>query len=40
VAAGPAVAGTREFNGIVQSGKIVLLSGELPEGTMVKVRVK
>ena len=30
----------REFNGIVQSGKIVLLSGELPEGTMVKVRVK
>ena len=30
----------REFNGIVQSGKIVLLSGELPEGTMVQVRVK
>ena len=30
----------REFNGIVQSGKVVLLSGELPEGTMVKVRVK
>jgi ribonuclease HI len=29
-----------EFNGIVQSGKIVLLSGELPEGTMVRVRVK
>jgi hypothetical protein len=30
----------REFNGIVQSGKIVLLSGELPEGTLVMVRVK
>jgi ribonuclease HI len=30
----------REFNGIVQGGKILLLSGELPEGTMVKVRVK
>jgi ribonuclease HI len=30
----------REFNGIVQSGRIILLSGELPEGTMVSVRVK
>ena len=30
----------REFNGIVQSGKILLLSGELPEGTLVRVRVK
>lgn len=30
----------REFNGIVQGGKIVLLSGELPEGTMVRIRVK
>lgn len=28
----------REWNGIVQGGRIVLLSGELPEGTMVKVR--
>ncbi len=39
----PAAASTgevREFNGIVQGGKILLLSGELPEGTMVKVRVK
>ncbi len=34
------VAEAREFNGIVQSGKIILLSGELPEGTMVRVRVK
>ena len=33
-------AAPREYNGIVQSGKIVLLSGELPEGTMVQVRVK
>lgn len=40
VAAVPAVAEAREFNGMVQSGKIVLLSGELPEGTLVKVRVK
>jgi probable phosphoglycerate mutase len=40
VAARPAVAEAREFPGIVQNGKIVLLSGELPEGTMVKVRVK
>jgi ribonuclease HI len=39
-AVAPAVAEAREFNGIVQSGKIVLLSGELPEGTLVKVRVK
>jgi hypothetical protein len=30
----------REFNGIVQGGKILLLSGELPEGTLVRVRVK
>ena len=30
----------REFNGIVQGGKIVLLSGELPEGTPVQVRVR
>jgi len=35
-----AAAEPREFNGIVQSGKIVLLSGELPEGTMVRVWVK
>jgi hypothetical protein len=28
------------LNGIVQGGRIILLSGELPEGTMVKVRVK
>ena len=28
----------REWNGIVQGGRIVLLSGELPEGTLVKVR--
>jgi len=34
------IAEAREFSGIVQNGKIVLLSGELPEGTMVKVRVK
>jgi len=40
VATAPAVVEAREFNGIVQSGKIVLLSGELPEGTLVKVRVK
>lgn len=40
VPAVPSVAEGREFNGIVQSGKIVLLSGELPEGTMVRVRVK
>ncbi len=31
---------SREFNGIVQGGKILLLSGELPEGTLVRVRVK
>ena len=30
----------REFNGIVQSGKILLLSGELPEGTLVRVRLE
>ena len=35
-----ATAQPREFNGIVQSGKIVLLSGELPEGTMVRVVVR
>jgi ribonuclease HI len=40
VAAAGVVAEAREFNGIVQSGKIVLLSGELPEGTLVRVRVK
>jgi ribonuclease HI len=40
VAAAAMVAEPREFNGIVQSGKVVLLSGELPEGTLVKVRVK
>src|SRR5450432_2117327 len=40
IAAAPAAVEVREFNGIVQSGKIVLLSGELPEGTLVKVRVK
>ncbi len=39
-AAAPMVAEPSEFNGIVKSGKIVLLSGELPEGTLVKVRVK
>jgi len=38
--AAPAVGESHEFNGIVQGGKILLLSGELPEGTMVKVRVK
>jgi len=38
--AAPVVAEVREFNGIVQSGKVILLSGELPEGTMVRVRVK
>jgi ribonuclease HI len=32
--------GPREFNGVVQGGKIQLLSGELPEGTLVQVRVK
>ena len=31
---------SREFNGIVQGGKILLLSGELPEGTLVRVRIK
>jgi len=40
VATAPTVPEAREFNGIVQSGKIILLSGELPEGTLVKVRVK
>jgi hypothetical protein len=30
----------REFNGIVEGGRIVLLSGDLPEGTRVKVRVE
>jgi ribonuclease HI len=40
VATAPAVAEAREFNGIVKSGKVVLLSGELPEGTLVKVRVE
>ena len=30
----------REFNGIVQGGKILLLSGELPEGTLVWIRLK
>jgi len=40
VATAPTVPEAREFNGIVQSGKVVLLSGELPEGTLVKVRVK
>ena len=30
----------REFNGIVQGGKILLLSGELPEGTLVRIRLK
>jgi hypothetical protein len=39
MAAAPAITEVREFNGIVQGGKIVLLSGELPEGTLVKVRV-
>ena len=29
-----------EFNGIVRGGKIELLSGHLPEGTAVEVRVK
>jgi len=40
MAAAPAITEVREFNGIVRSGKIVLLSGELPEGTLVKVQVK
>jgi ribonuclease HI len=30
----------REYNGIVQGGVVHLLGGELPEGTMVKVKVK
>jgi ribonuclease HI len=35
---GSAAPEAREWNGIVQGGRIVLLSGELPEGTLVKVR--
>ncbi|HEY7351554.1 MAG TPA: ribonuclease HI family protein [Terriglobales bacterium] len=31
---------TREFNGVVRSGKIELLDGTLPEGTAVQVRIK
>ena len=30
----------REFSGIVQGGKILLLSGDLPEGTLVRIRLK
>ncbi len=35
----PADKGATEFTGIVRGGTIELLSGELPEGTRVKVRV-
>jgi len=31
---------SQELNGIVRGGMIELLSGELPEGTLVKVRIK
>lgn len=37
---GPASPAVREINGIVQGGKVLLLGGELPEGTMVTVRVR
>lgn len=37
---GPASPAAREINGIVQGGKVLLLGGELPEGTMVTVRVR
>lgn len=30
----------REFNGIVKDGRVELLNGDLPEGTLVKVTVK
>jgi ribonuclease HI len=30
----------KEFNGIVRGGVVELLSGDLPDGTLVKVRVK
>jgi ribonuclease HI len=33
-------ASPQEFEGVVRSGAIKLLNGELPEGTRVQVRVK
>jgi ribonuclease HI len=36
----PVQADTREFEGIVEGGKVKLMNGELPEGTRVHVRVK
>jgi ribonuclease HI len=38
--ADPAREAKTEFNGVVRSGKIELLDGELPDGTLVQVRVK
>ncbi len=37
---GPVAPAAREISGIVQGGKVHLLGGELPEGTMVTVRVR
>ncbi len=40
-AAGPSPAkATKELNGIIRGGVVELLSGDLPEGTLVKVRAK
>jgi len=38
----PAAAATAsgELNGIVRGGVVELLSGDLPEGTLVKIKVK
>ncbi len=38
--ASPARLPAEEFDGVVQDGRIKLLSGDLPEGTRVQVRVK
>jgi ribonuclease HI len=39
-AGGSPASGPQEFEGVVQGGAIKLLSGQLPEGTRVQVRVK
>jgi ribonuclease HI len=38
--AAPSQRAKQEFNGVVRSGKIELLNGELPDGTAVEVRIK
>jgi ribonuclease HI len=36
----PPVPPSKEFNGVVRGGKVELLDGKLPDGTLVQVRIK